>query len=158
MAYAFSIEDGAANYEELKALYKAHFDETQDRLVSCGLRRAIYAPNLDQYRDAWDGGWLLNYVARHDGEAVGAANIYLTNDMHTGALIAVEDTLFVRKDHRNGLGRKLVRFIMDDLEARGVERVLIDAVTDLRVAKIWRRMGFTDYSQRMVYHFKQECR
>lgn len=156
MGYTFHIEDGAANYGELLPLYEAHFAETQDRLERMGLPRAQFQMRVDQYMAAWNGDWLINYVVRHDGKAVGVSNVYLTTDMHSAAdIIAVEDSIYVMPEHRNGLGKQLVKYILADLPGRGVKRVLIDAVTDLRVSKIWRRMGFKDHSERLVYHFPE---
>ena len=79
--------------------------------------------------------------------------MYLTRDMHNQDLIATEDTVFVLKEHRNGVGKQLVRFILDDLQRRGVKRLLVSAMTDLRVAKLWGRMGFKEAATQMVYTF-----
>mgnify|MGYP003335101384 FL=1 len=90
---------------------------------------------------------------RSDGQACGYSNVYLTRDMHNQDLIATEDTVFVLKEHRNGVGKQLVRFILDDLQRRGVKRLLVSAMTDLRVAKLWGRMGFKEAATQMVYTF-----
>jgi ribosomal protein S18 acetylase RimI-like enzyme len=73
--------------------------------------------------------------------------------MHNQDLIAQEDTIFVLKDYRNGVGKKMVKHILEELRVRGVKRVLVSAMTDLRVAKLWRRMGFTDVATQMIYKF-----
>jgi predicted N-acetyltransferase YhbS len=73
--------------------------------------------------------------------------------MHNGDLIAQEDTIFVLKDHRNGVGKKLVKVILEELKERGVKRVLVSAMTDLRVAKLWARMGFKEAATQMIYTF-----
>lgn len=156
MGYTFHIEDGVANYYELLPLYKAHYAETQERMRACGARPSEFAPMMDNYEQAARGGWLLTYVARLDGEPVGASNVFLTNDGLSGAIIAVEESLYVLPEHRNGVGRNLLKFILADLPGRGVERLMLDAVTDLRAAKAWRRMGFTDFSHRMAYHFQED--
>jgi len=96
---------------------------------------------------------LLTYVLRLNGSACGYANVYLTNDMHNGDLISQEDTLFVLKDHRNGVGKKLVQFVLEDLKSRGVKRLMVSAMTDLRVAKLWSRMGFKEAATQMIYEF-----
>jgi predicted N-acetyltransferase YhbS len=48
----------------------------------------------------------------------------------------MEDTIFVVKEHRNGVGKKLVQFGLNELKSRGVKRLLVSAMTDLRVAKL----------------------
>jgi hypothetical protein len=154
LTYNFSIEPGAVTLSELFPLYATHYREMQDRLRRDGIEVANFNPRIDEYVKGWNAGRIINYVARKcDGEAVGYSNIYLTNDMHNGELIAQEDTIFVLQGHRNGLGRRFARYILTDLEMRGVKRVLVSAVTDLRVAKIWERMGFKHAAHSMIYTF-----
>ena len=134
-------------------LYQAHYKEMQARLARDGVDIPPFNPRLEQYFEAADGGWFLHYTVRKDGEPVGYSNIYLTNDMHNGDLIAQEDTIYIKPDHRNGLGRKLVKHILADLKERGVKRVNITPVTDLRVSKIWQRMGFKPVAEVLTYTF-----
>jgi ribosomal protein S18 acetylase RimI-like enzyme len=47
----------------------------------------------------------------------------------------------------------MVRLILEELRSRGVKRVLVSAMTDLRVAKLWRRMGFKEVATQMIYKF-----
>lgn len=155
MNYQISIENGHENYLELEPNYRAHFAEMKARLGSDGVAIAEYNPRLDLYFEAFDGGWLINYVVRFKGKAVGHSNVYVTADMHTSEMIASEDTIYILPDHRNGIGKALVKFILYDLKSRGVQRVQISPVTDLRVAKIWRRMGFLDVANLMSYSFKE---
>lgn len=157
MTYHIGLERGDLNYSELEPMYRQHYAEMQKRLATDGIKIPDFKPRLDEYFRAFQGGWLLNYVVRKDswrGPAVGYANVYLTHDMHNSEQIAQEDLLYVAPEHRNGLGRKLVKHILADLKQRGVKRVFIQPVTDLRVAKIWRRMGFRDVSETMVYEIE----
>lgn len=153
MTYTIGLERGDLNYTELEDNYRRHYAEMKERLEKDGIPVSPYSPRLKEYFRAFSGGWLLNYVARFNGVPVGHCNVYLTNDMHNGDLIAQEDVLYVVPEHRNGLGKKLVKHVLSDLEARGVRRVSVLALTDLRVAKIWRRMGFKDTAQMMTYTF-----
>lgn len=125
----------------------------QARLEQDGIPIEDYNPRLKQYFEAMDGGWLLTYVVRLDGAAVGYGNVWLTQDMHNSALIAMEDTIYMDRPHRNGMGKTLVKFILADLKGRGVKRASITPVTDLRVAKIWIRMGFKPTAQLLTYIF-----
>lgn len=152
--YAFSIENGADTYEEIEPLYRTHYAEMQARLAGEGIPIEDYAPRLDQYRASWNAAHLVHYVARLDGKAVGYANIYRSNDMHNGASIAVEDTIYMLPGHRNGTGLRLARFVLDDLRARGVKRLFAQAVTDPRVARLWqRRLGFKPVGMAMMFVF-----
>ena len=97
---------------------------------------------------------MFTFIVRTEtGEPVGYSNVYLTNDMHNGELIAREDTVFIAPDHRNGVGRRLVRFILDTMKAKGAKRFAIQPVTDLRVGKIWQRMGFRPVAETMILTF-----
>lgn len=151
--YAITIENGADLHPQLDPLYRRHYAEMQDRLKADGIEIGPYAPRLDEYFSAMRAGWCVTYVVRFEGEIVGYSNIYLTNDMHNGEFIAQEDTIFIDKPHRNGIGRELAKFILEDLDGRGVKRVSITPVTDLRVGKIWERMGFRPTAQLMTYVF-----
>lgn len=153
MLYDIALERADVNCPELMPLYCAHYREMQERLQVDGIEIPPFRPNLPAYFAGAREGRLLNYVARSDGKPVGYSNIWLTSDMHNGDFIAKEDTIYVTPDHRNGLGRRLVKHILADLRARGVKRVWISPVTDLRVGKIWERMGFKRASELMVYNF-----
>ena len=148
------LERGDLNYPEMALLYRQHYDEMRSRLEKYGTPTSPFKPRLDQYFPAWRDGWLLCFVLRENGKPVGYSNIYLTNDMHNGDFIAQEDAIYVLPEHRNGAGRHLAKAVLSELERRGVKRLLISAVTDLRAAVLWRRMGFKNLAQQMVYQFK----
>lgn len=151
--YAFSVENIEETYPELEPLYRQHYAEMSERLAGFGVLLAPYAPRLKEYFNAGNGGWLITLVLRHEGKAVGYCNLYITNDMHNGELIAQEDTIFVTKKHRNGVGKKLVSFALTELKKRNVKRLMVSASTDLRVAKLWARMGFKEVATQMAYTF-----
>ena len=153
MSYTMSLENFKDTYLELDPLYRKHYAEMTDRLKGQGIEMSPYAPRLNEYGAACDRGDLLTFVLRFDGVACGYSNIYITNDMHNQDLIATEDTIFVLKEHRNGIGKKLVVFVLDELKRRGVKRLLVNAMTDLRVAKLWGRMGFKEAATQMIYMF-----
>lgn len=153
--YSIALERGDLNYPELEHLYRSHYAEMQERLRKDGVEIGDYAPRLKQYFAAFEGGWLLNFVVRIDGAAVGYSNVYITNDMHNGEKIAQEDTVFITKAHRNGIGRRLVKTILAHLKKEGVVRATITPMTDLRAKNLWNRMGFKEVSTQMVYTFKE---
>ena len=148
-----AVENFTDTYRELEPLYRLHYAEMVARLEEAGILYSPYNPRLEEYGKASDGGWLLTFVLRSDGAACGYINVYITNDMHNNDLIAQEDTLFVVKEHRTGVGKKLVKFGIDELKSRGVKRLNVSAKTDLRVAKLWKRMGFKEAATQMTYQF-----
>lgn len=151
--YAFSIEHVGQTLPEMLPLYTRHYAEMADRLAKDGIEVSPFNPRTDLYIAACERGDLIHYVVRVDGKAVGYSNIYLTNDMHNRDLIAREDTIYIVPEHRNGIGRKLSRLILSDLKQRGVKRINVSAMTDLRVAKLWERMGFKHTAHQMTYIF-----
>jgi len=153
MSYTFHLGKFKETYDELEPLYRQHYFEMCERLAKDGIQYPPYNPRLDKYIESGESGWLLTFLIRLDGQPVGYSNVYLTNDMHNGDLIAQEDTIFVLKDHRNGVGKKLVKVILEELKERGVKRVIVSAMTDLRVAKLWGRMGFKEAATQMIYTF-----
>lgn len=157
MEYRFSIENFEVTLPVLTPLYFLHYTEMQVRLAGRGVVIPPYRPRIDKYIEASRGGYLLNFVVRTAmGDPVGYSNLYLTNDMHNGELIAEEDTIFVHKDHRNGVGRRFSKAILADLKQRGVVRLNVVALTDLRVAKLWKRMGFREVGVAMTFEFKDD--
>lgn len=152
--YTFSIENAEANCPELFPLYAQHYREMQGNQRGHGIELPPFNPRLEAYFSAARSGYLHNFVVRTEtGEAIGYANIYTTNDMHNGDLIAREDTIFVRKDHRNGIGVKFMKFILEQLKAKGCLRGHVMAATDPRVVKLWKRLGFKEAGMAMVYVF-----
>lgn len=155
--YTFALENGEANYPELCHLYYRHYGEMQTRLAAQGIPIPPYKPRLDRYFEAIRAGYLLTFVVRLDGKAVGYSNIYLTSDMHNGESIAQEDTIYIAPEHRNGVGRRLSKIILEELGRRGVARLTMTALTDLRVAKLWKRMGCREVGTVMTYIFKDNA-
>jgi hypothetical protein len=154
--YTFSIENIEANYPEFEPLYRRHYGEMESRLGKQGIEIAPYKPNTEAYFSFSRSGGLVHYCARAGGNAIGYSNIYVFNDMHNGTLSAQEDTIYIVPEHRNGTGRRFSKFILSDLKARGVNSLTVTAMTDLRVEKLWRRMGFIPVATTMRYDFKGE--
>lgn len=153
MPYEFSIERGDQTLPEIVGLYRQHYGEMQDRLSASGVQIGDYNPRWDEYIKAWVGGWLVNYIVRLNGVAVGYSNVYITQDMHNSEWIAQEDTIYLLPEHRNGTGRKFVQFVLADLKTRGVKRAFVTTQTDLRTGLLCKRLGFKDVAAQLMYSF-----
>lgn len=153
MSYTMAIEPLTEIYSELEPVCREHYAEMVKRLESLGMDVSPYNPRLDEYFKASRAGYLKTFVLRHEGKIVGYSNIYFTNDMHNHDKICSEDVLFVTKAHRSGVGRKFAQFGLQEMKKYGAKRLQVVALTDLRVAKLWKRMGFKEVGVQMVYTF-----
>ena len=154
MTYTITLEDFAASYPDLEPLYRQHYAQMCERLEADGMRCSPFNPRLDAYAKASTDGWLLTFVLRCEGRAAGYSNIYVTNDMHNGDLIAQEDTIYVLPEHRKGAGRMLIKAVHAELKQRGVKRLNVTTMTDLRVSKLLSRMGYQHVAHAMTLNFK----
>jgi len=152
--YSFHLVNGHELHPVLDPLYRQHYAEMKQRLESDGHQVSPYNPQLEQYFPAMDKGAMLTFIVVENETVVGYCNLWLHKDMHNGDDMASEDAIYVLPEHRNGIGKKLVRFILEYLKNLGVKRVNITPVTDLRVGKVWKRMGFIPVAELMTYHFK----
>jgi GNAT superfamily N-acetyltransferase len=152
--YSMAVESFNITYPQMEPLYREHYAEMCARLEENGQKCSPYNPRLDEYRKAAEAGTLITIILRCHGAAVGYCNVYVTNDMHNHDRIALEDTVFVTKAHRRGIGKKLVLFGIDRLRERGVKRLMVSSMTDLRMEKLWMRLGFKRLAVQMVYQFE----
>lgn len=152
--YTFTVERLHEIFPELEPHWRDHYAVLKARYEADGVHVAEYNPRVDQYFKNSMDGWLKTFVVRKRGEVVGYSTIYVTHDMHNRELIASEDFIYVTPAHRNGTGRKLTKFVLDELRKMGVKRLHITAVTDTRAANLWKRLGFKDTAREMVYQFE----
>lgn len=151
--YEITTEPLVDVYKALHPLFCEHYQEMADRLARDGITISPFNPRIDAYLNFAAAGMLKTFVVRHKGELCGYANVYLVSDMHCQDLIAREDTIFITKKHRHGIGKELVRYGLAELEKAGARRLTVSAMTDLRVAKLWARMGFKPVATQMIYQF-----
>ncbi len=157
MTYILAMESLVDMWDEFAELAKIHYGEMCERLEQDGIKMPAFNPRVEAYKRASEGGWLKTFTVRLDGKLVGYSTVYYTNDMHNGELIGKEDTIYIAKDHRNGVGKQLVKYVMDYSRSIGVKRGYMQPVTDLRVGKIWKRMGFKPVAETLVYIFDGEA-
>lgn len=153
MDITYHIEKSHENYAELESVYRQHYAELVAELAKKGVDSPPYNPRLDRFFAMSQEGWLIHYVARCEGVAVGYCNVNLSNDMFNKQFIANETGLFVLKAFRGVAGKRLLSFAIDDLQRRGVTSFNVFARIDPRAAKLWGRMGFKNTAQAMTYFF-----
>jgi GNAT superfamily N-acetyltransferase len=149
--YTISIEPFEDAFADFEPLTRLHYEEMRSRLAAEGIPIGPYKPRFDVYRRAANDGYLFTFVVRkEDGEAVGHATIYLQQSMHNSEYFAREDTMYIRPDHRNGIGRRLVKFILETMKEKGAKTFVCQAGTDLRVGKLYKRLGFQPTAETMT--------
>lgn len=153
--YRINLEKFGEAYADIEPLCRRHYEEMRERLASEGMHYPDYNPRLNAYKAANEAGELVLFVVRTaDGEAVGHSSIWIAYDMHNGELISQEDTIYIRPDHRKGIGRTLTRVILGYLKMRGVKRANVTTMTDLRVSKMCARLGFKHTAHAMTLFFE----
>ena len=121
----FTIETYADVFDEMQPLIEQHWREIavhQDIDLDA---------DYDLYRKVTDGGILWIYTVRDAGSnaLIGYAVFFVRPHIHYSRHTwAINDIIWLAPEHRNiGTGRALVRFFEDDMRARKVDVVHINA-------------------------------
>lgn len=146
--YTITLENFEETYAEIEELYRDFYHETYSDDSS------PFNMLKDDYIEANRDKWLLHFVLRKDDIAIGYCNMWLAQDLRNGDLIAQEDSIFVSKQHRNGIGIKLAKTVIEDLRSRGVKRLIIAALDNTHAGRIWERLGFKRTAVMMEYNFE----
>lgn len=158
MTYNFHLIHVRDWYPALEPLFRGHYREMQDRFARDGVELDDYDPRLEEYFAAADRGEYLTFIVLENETLIGYCSIWVVRNMHCKSeLIATEDALYAIPERRKGVGKPLVKFVLDHLRSLGVKRATITPVTDLRVGKVWRRMGFVPVAELMVWNFDKEA-
>lgn len=139
--YKISIESFPDTFEELRPLYEKAYKEMMENLPS-GILREKYDPWISAYLEAHEAKTLILFVVRLEGIAVGYCIMFISQDTKDSKLIAYEDYIYLQPEHRKGLGKLLVKFIVNELRARGINRIYIFPIPSTGLYKVWGRMGF----------------
>jgi len=124
--------------EECKPLFEAHWRETE--MYRAG---TAFAPNYDQYIKYNEVGFYQFFVARRDGKIVGDAGMYVTEGMHDGKKLGIEDTWFLVPEARAGLTAvKFLWFVEDDLRRQGVQELYMTTKLENGAGRILEFCGY----------------
>lgn len=90
-------------------------------------------------------------IAEVNGTIVGTATIiYELKFIHSGGMAGhIEDVAVRKKYHKRGIGTKVVRYLLDDAEARGCYKTILDCGDNL--VDFYTGMGFRHTSNGMRY-------
>ena len=93
--YDFSAERLDEVLDEIHPLHEAQWQETEKYRHALPLN-----PDYQRGVRMFLQGQIVQFMVRHDGKAVGHMRMYLNKCMHSQALIAHEDTLYILPEHR----------------------------------------------------------
>jgi hypothetical protein len=144
--YVFFLERYQDVLHELKPLHAAHWQETEK------YRHAIpLNPNYEKFIDEEKSGNLLLFTIRKDGELVGQSTMKLHRSMHSQTLVANEDSLFLRKDHRGGVMMLFFLKYMDEVLTQAqVREVRVSSKLENSADKLLMRAGFKPFATQLV--------
>lgn len=126
-------------FGDIKPLLQAHWEEIAH------YRDIPLNPDYGKYVIAERDGKLRIFTVRKGQELVGYAIYGVTTGIHySDALIAIQDVLYVKPEHRQGtVGWKLIAFADDQLRAEGVQIVVQhQKIAHPTLGKILQRMGY----------------
>jgi len=140
------VESFRAILEELAPLHQEHWLETERHRHGLALR-----PDYDRAFALERAGRLVQFTVRRGPELAGHLRMYLGPSMHTGTLMAQEDTLFMRPGHRGGFTvMALLRYAERVLLQLGVAEIRANSKVVNRADVLMRRMGYQEVAIEFV--------
>ncbi len=125
-------------WDEAIALTKLNHQETGVMSVE------EFAPNKAKYLEIEKLGFITTFTFRCAGELVGYCLMFVSNHLHyPSTLWAVQDTLFVRKDHRGLSAARFLIWVDAWLKEYGVSVVMRQVTERLDFSRSLKRMGYT---------------
>jgi len=143
MSLRFAVEPLATCWQEVDALARAHWLETEEYRHG-----QEYSPDWKRYLSSDAAGWYFMCIARPwdtcsmGGEMVGYGGMWAMPSMHTQKMIANEDTFFLLPDYRKGWNAiRFLKFIEGQCLKRGAVEI---GWTDKKgKGALLRRLGYS---------------
>lgn len=152
MSLEFSVESLKDVWNDVMTLAVDHWAETE--MYRHGQK---FAPSYDRYMQYEKAGWLIQCVARENGEMVGYATMYICPSMHTQQIIATEDTFFILPEYRKGRnGIRLVQFAEEECKKRGAVEVMMTAKMTNTAGRLMECLGYTKVAEQYSKQFSAD--
>lgn len=134
----FQLEPLRVIWDDVMKLAAEHWKETEQ------YQQYPLNPDKARYLEYNDSGYHRQYTARNDmAQLVGHAGMYVSNSMHTGIMIATEDTWFLLKAYRKGSNAlRLLKFVETDLKRLGVKEIHMTAKLTNKSGRIMEARGY----------------
>ena len=124
---------------ELGAIHEEHYQEIAEHKDQIPLDF-----DYEQYVNLEKEGKLLFISVRDEGKLIGYFQAIISPHLHyKSSLTAWTDIYFLKKDYRKGgLGRKLFKKAIEEVNGRGVQRFYIGCKVKHDIGPILTRLGF----------------
>jgi GNAT superfamily N-acetyltransferase len=134
------VEKFSDCWDDIITLAKAHWEESMQWQHG----HQPFNPSQERYESYERTGELVLFVVRDDGRYAGHGIMYLTPSMHTQALIATEDLMFLLPEYRNaGVGRALYEFVEETMWAMGAVEITVTSKPGSPSSKLLESLGCT---------------
>jgi hypothetical protein len=124
---------------EVDELLELHYQEL------CGNKEVIkLAPRWEQYRALSEAGMFFVFTARAGAELVGYSGFIVTPHLHYGSnVVAVNDVLYLRKDHRLGMtGVRFIKYCEREVAAIGAQKITWGGKPNTNLIPLLERLGY----------------
>lgn len=135
-------------FGEAMRLFSAHHEECR----IADLMGRPFEPDVEQYVRLEDAGVLWFFTARHEvsthaasgpGDLIGySAMLVMTHLQFRGVLTAMQDALFIHREHRGTTGYRLMRYVDDYLAEGGIKAIVRQTMDRSNVGKLYERLGY----------------
>lgn len=150
--YTIQVERLRDVLAEMHTLHQAYWEEVGD----ADLHGLPMRPDYKGMQATERAGCLVQFTVRAaSGELVGQCRMYLAVSMHTGTMLAEDDTLFLLPAHRGGfLVMHLLRYVERVLVAEfGLREIYANSRLANNAGVLMRRLGYRAVTQRYVKVF-----
>lgn len=125
----------------------------EDNFRESGLKGFDFKPDLETY-EALSATDSFCLVAADEGVPIGICSVFVTRDLHTSQLIAINDTIYCRPEYRErGVGGQLFVRAEREAKARGVSVFFWQVGVDSPLDKALRKRSPIDqvaYARRLA--------
>lgn len=149
----FACESLRNILSELEPLHASHFLETERHLAGFNL-----APNYEYMAERERMGTLVQFTARdRDGHLVGNLRMYIATSMHTGHLVAEEDTFYLTPSARRGRNAmNFLHYVEDQLlEVVKVAEIRANTKTVNGTDRLLAAMGYSHVANQFIKIIKR---
>lgn len=133
----FAREFLPAFWDEAISLTKANNEETG------AVPGVEFSPDKERYFETERLGFIVSFTLRVAGRLVGYCLMFVSNHLHYPSLIwAVQDTLFVSKEHRGLSAVKFIKWVDEQLKGMSINVVIRQVSSKLDYSRTLERMGY----------------